>query len=104
MTIDIITKNDILSLEEKINLIAESLKSNEIKGLGKVYDTKELAVKLRVSTKTINNWRDARIIEFIKIQNTILYTERTVSDFMASHTIKRKNTIAMRIKALNEGQ
>ncbi len=104
MTIDIITKNDILSLEEKINLIAESFKSNEIKGLGKVYNTKELAVKLRVSTKTINNWRDARIIEFVKIQNTILYTEKAVSDLMASHTIKRKNTIAMRIKALNEEQ
>ena len=102
MNIDLVTKNDILSLEEKINLLAESIKSNEIKGLGKVYNTKELSVKLRVSTKTINNWRDARIIEYIKIQNTILYTEKMVAEFMASHTIKRKNTIAMRIKALEE--
>jgi len=102
MTIDFVTKNDILSIEEKINHLAASLQSNEIKGIGKVYNTKELSVKLRVSTKTINNWRDARIIEYIKIQNTILYTEKTITDFMASHTIKRKNTIAFRIKALNE--
>ena len=103
MTIDFVTKNDLLSLEKKIDYLAASLLSNEIKGLGKVYNTKELSVKLRVCSKTINNWRESRIIEYIKIQNTILYTEKTVTDFMASHTIKRKNTIAMRIKALNEG-
>ena len=95
MTIDILTKNDILALEEKINLIAESFRYNEIRGIGIVYTTKELAVMLRVSTKTINNWREARIIEFVKIQNIILFTEKAVSDFMASHTIKRKRTITM---------
>jgi len=103
MIIDVLTKNDFQSLEEKIMLIAESLKSNEIKGIGKVYDTKELSGKLSVSTKTINNWRDAGLIEYIKIQNTVLYTDKAVSEFTASHTIKRKNSIAMRIKALNAG-
>ena len=103
MIIDVLTKNDIQSLEERIMLIAESLKSNEIKGIGKIYNTKELSVKLNVSTKTINNWRDARIIEYIKIQNTILYTDKAISEFTASHTVKRKNSIAIRIKALNEG-
>ena len=103
MTIDFVTKNDLLSLEKKIEYLTDLLKSNEIKGLGKVYNTNDLAVKLRVCSKTIHNWREARIIEYIKSQNTILYTEKAVSEFLVSHTIKRKNSIAMRIKALNEG-
>lgn len=91
MNIEIITKHDIQSLEEKLSDLLITFKANEGKGLGKVYNTKELSQKLKVSSKTINNWREARLIEYAKVQNTILFTEQSVLEFLANHSIKRKS-------------
>ena len=99
MNIDIITKQDIQSLEEKINFLIASFQHYESYGPGKVYNTKELSVKLKVSTKTINNWREDRLIEYCKVNNIILFTEKAVSELLASHTIKRKNNIVTRLKS-----
>lgn len=99
MNVDLITQNDIKPLVDKINELAAIIYAQESKGLGKVYNTKELSEKLKVSTKTINNWREARLIEFCKVHNTILYTEKAVLEFLASHSIKRKNSIVNRVKS-----
>jgi excisionase family DNA binding protein len=99
MNIDIITAKDFQSLEEKINELVAGNRANEIKGLGIVYTTKELSDRLKVSTKTINNWREDRLIEFCKVRNTILFTEKAVLEFLASHSIKRKNNIISRLNA-----
>jgi len=101
MQVEIITKQDIQSIEDKLNDLVASFQANEIKGLGKVYTTKELSEKLKVSTKTINNWREDRLIEFCKVHNTILYTEKAVLDFFASHSIKRRNNIVNRLKSVS---
>lgn len=101
MQIDIITKSDLQSLEEKISELVAIAAAQEAKGLGKVYTTKELSQKLKVSTKTINNWREARLIEFCKVNNIILYTEKAVLEFLAIHSIKRRNSFTNRIKSSN---
>ena len=101
MQIEIITKKDIQSLEEKLNDLVAIAQARETKGLEKMYNTKELSEKLKVSTKTINNWREERLIEFCKINNTILFTEKSVLEFLASHSIKRKNSILNRINTTN---
>jgi hypothetical protein len=103
MNVDLVTKNDIQSLVEKINDLAATIYASETKGLGKVYNTKELSQRLKVSTKTINNWREARLIEFCKVNNTILYTEKAVLEFLASHSIKRRNNIVNRLNSTNNG-
>ena len=92
MNIEIITKNDIQSLEEKLSSLLATFQAREVKGLGIVFNTKELAAKLKVSTKTINNWRDARLIEFCKVQNTVLFTETAVKEFLIKHSIKSKKS------------
>ena len=103
MNIEIITKQDIQSLEEKISDLVASFQANEVKGLGVVYTTKELSERLKVSTKTINNWREDRLIEYAKVHNTILFTEKAVLEFLASHSIKRRNNIVNRLKTSNNG-
>lgn len=101
MNVDLITKNDIQPLVDKINDLAAILDAQGAKGLDKVYNTKELAQKLKVSTKTINNWREDRLIEFCKMNNVVLFTEKAVLEFLASHSIKRKNNIVNRVKSAN---
>ena len=103
MNVDIITRQDIQSLEEKINDLVAINTAQEAKGLGKVYTSKELSEKLKVSTKTINKWREDRLIEYAKVNNTILYTEKAVLEFLAVHSIKRKNSIVNRLKTTNNG-
>jgi len=75
------------------------MQAQRYQGLVKVYTSKELSEKLKVSTKTLNNWREDRLIEYSKVHNTIIYTEQAVLDFIAAHTIKRKNNIVNRLKS-----
>lgn len=103
MQIEIATKQDIQSLKLIIADLTRSIRANERKGLGIVYTTRELAEKLKVSTKTINNWREARILEFAKVNNTILYSDKAVAEFLACHTIKRKSTIVDRLNFTHNG-
>jgi len=101
MQIEIITKNDIASLDSKLNFLIEKLQACGFT-LRVVYTTKELAEKLKVSTKTINNWREQRLIEYCKVQGTILFTEQAVSEFLAVHSIKRKSSL-FTSKTVNNG-
>ena len=103
MQIEIITKQDIQSLEEKISELVAINTAQETKGLCKVYTSKELSEKLKVSTKTVNKWREGRLIEYAKVNNTILYTERAVLEFLAVHSIKRKNSLVNRLKPSTNG-
>jgi ADP-dependent phosphofructokinase/glucokinase len=93
MNIELVTKQDLETLESKLNELLASFQADTIKGLGRVYNTKELSEKLKVSTKTINNWREQRLIEFCKVHNTILFTEKAVLEFLSNHSIKRKNSL-----------
>jgi len=98
MNVEFITKQDILSIEQKLNSVVNMVQAQKYQGLVKVFTSKELAEKLKVSTKTLNNWRETRLIEYSKVNNTILYTEKAVIEFLATHTIKRRNNIVNRVK------
>ena len=103
MNVEFITKQDIQSIEQKLNSVVNMVQAQRYQGLVKVYTTKELSEKLKVSTKTLNNWREDRLIEYSKVHNTILYTEQAVVEFLATHTIKRRNSIVNRLKTTNNG-
>ena len=103
MNIEIVTKQDIQAIEQKLNSVVNLIQAQRYQGLVKVYTTKELSERLKVSTKTLNNWREDRLIEYSKVHNTILYTEKAVVDFLAQHTIKRRNSIANRLNPTHNG-
>jgi len=103
MNVEFITKQDIQSIEQKLNSVVNMVQAQRYQGLVKVYTTKELSEKLKVSTKTLNNWREARLIQFSKIHNTILFTEEAVLEFLAAHTIKRRSNIVNRLNATPDG-
>lgn len=103
MTIEIISKSDILALEEKIDRLACSIEENANINT-RVFATKQLAALLSVSTKTISTWRENKLIEYSKVNNTILYTEKAVQDFLLAHTIKSKTSIVNRLKVSSYGK
>lgn len=56
---------------------AESLKP--------VYNNKELCLLLKVSTRTLQNWRDKGYIGFSQISGTIIYSSDDIITFLKNH-------------------
>ena len=51
----------------------------------KFYNSQEVADYFRVSTRTIQNWRDENLINFYQIGSVILYTQKDIDDFLDKH-------------------
>jgi len=92
MKIDLITKEDLQGVENRLDQVINWLLSKESQSSG-IYTTSELARKLKVSTRTIQGWRSKRLIEYRKINRKIYYYENSVVDFLDSYTIKRSITL-----------
>jgi len=88
MNIELVTKNDIHEFEIKLNTLIQLLQVGT-RADSAVYTTEQLAHKLHVSKKTIQNWREQKLIEYSQINNKIYYTGKSVEDFLAIHSIKR---------------
>ena len=43
---------------------------------------------LHVSKRTLQSWRDKKIITFVQCHRTILYTEQDIQAFLDAHHIK----------------
>jgi hypothetical protein len=87
MKIELVTKEDLLQVENKLEQLLNLILAGN--GDHKIYNTQELAEKLKVSTKTIQNWRQQRLIEFSRVGSLIFYTSKSVEEFLAKHSIKR---------------
>lgn len=92
MAIEIVTKEDLKSVENRLNQVINWLHSKESQTNG-IYITAELARKLKVSARTIQEWRSKRLLEYRKIKRKIYYYENAVVDFLDSYTIKRSITL-----------
>jgi hypothetical protein len=88
MKVELLTKTDLEKIETRLDQMMQLVLSAET-GTRKIYCTQELAEKLNVSTKTIQNWREKRLIEYSQIHNKIYYTDKSLAEFLANHSIKR---------------
>jgi hypothetical protein len=89
MNLEIITKEEIMMVEQKLDRLIELVQGSDALGDKKIYSTQELARELSVSIKTIQNWREQQLIEFSQVGHKIFYTGKAVGEFLASHSIKR---------------
>ena len=84
--------------EDELNIVLKELQeikkilqSSQKKLAQKEYvNTDEAAKLLKVTTRTLQNWRDQRLISFIQIGSKILFKKADVEDFLMRHYIKRK--------------
>ncbi len=91
MKIELVTRDDFLAIEAKLDQLLSILQNGNSCGDLNIYTTSQLATKLNVSTKTVQTWREERLIEFSQIHNKIFYTESAVEEFLKRHSIKRKH-------------
>jgi hypothetical protein len=90
MTVNILTIQDIEPLVQKLDYVLSLLKARPFKGdeIGMVYSNRQLAKRLNVSSKTLQSYRDKRLIEFSQVGRKISYTEEQVHSFLNRHRIK----------------
>ena len=53
-----------------------------------IYTTKEVAQKFKVTTRSIQNYRDLGLIGFLTIKGKILYTEEHLQAFLKTNEVK----------------
>ena len=53
-----------------------------------LYTSEEVAKIFRVSTRTIQNWRDKGKIDFVQINHVILYSQDDVNEFIEKYHTK----------------
>lgn len=81
--------NIILQELQEVKKILETIKGDTAQ-YEKLYTTNELASILHVTTRTIQNWRDQKLISFVQIGSKVLFKAEDVDDFLMNHHIKRK--------------
>lgn len=91
MKIEIISKDELVGIEGKLDQILALVRNAKNENEEAIYNTSELAKKLQVSTKTIQTWRDLKLIEFSRVNNKIYYTQKSLAEFLQKHSIKRTN-------------
>lgn len=92
MKIELVTRDDFLSIQTKLDELNALLKKQNSLGSSNIYTTQQIAEKLSVSSKTIQTWREERLIEFSQISNKIFYTEQSVIEFLENHSIKTRRS------------
>ncbi len=77
------------ALDEMLNSVSQALK-NRTKHLNgeKFLTNKDVCQMLHVSLRTLQDWRDNRIISFIQIKGKILYKESEVMKLIESNFYK----------------
>lgn len=82
MIVNIITGEEAEQILQKLDLIITRLEVQFKANNSLLYSNDELASKLKVSKKTLQNWRDQGVIEFSQIQRKIFYSEEQVTKFL----------------------
>ena len=88
MLTDLVSREEFSSLQEKLEMLAQVFEDLMHRNEWNVYTNGELAKKLKVSARTLQNWRDQGIITYTQIGSKIYYTEQAVQLMMKNHERK----------------
>jgi len=86
MQLQLLTAEHISSLEEKVNRLAQKLDS-VLSGSSTpiAYSNEELAKLFGISLRTLQNWRNAGKIRYVKVNRVILYRHEDVATILHEH-------------------
>lgn len=86
MKIEMLTKEDLLEVLQKLDNITETLLELTLsKAREKVYSNEQLSSLLGVSRRTLQNWRDKGLIEYTQINRKIYYTQEQIDTFLINN-------------------
>lgn len=88
MEIQVITRAELDEWAKKLQTQIERIAQIGQGGEQIIYDNDALSRKLRVSKRTLQNWRDGGLIEFSQIGNKIYYTGKALIKFLEDSKVK----------------
>ncbi|GAB3903326.1 hypothetical protein GCM10028803_31570 [Larkinella knui] len=91
MHVELMTKTDFVGLVRDLEEMIQATTRNTHEGRQAVYDNDDLCKKLKVSKRTLQNWRDDGLIEFSQIGHKIYYTEQAVNQMLEKSKVKSLN-------------
>jgi excisionase family DNA binding protein len=71
-------------LESSTQKVFALANSNEI------FTPNEVCKLLKISLKTLSNWRDSRKIEFVQVGLNVRFTKQQIEDFITRNSLKIK--------------
>lgn len=88
MNIELVTRTELDEWCKKMD--AQLQKATQVGQEGEpvVYDNDALSRKLKVSKRTLQNWRDGGLIKFSQIGHKIYYTGESVNNFLKNNEVK----------------
>jgi MerR family transcriptional regulator, repressor of the yfmOP operon len=87
MEINIITREELFELTKKVDFLIQVITDKE-KTASRFYNNSELAKLLKVSPRTLQNYRDTGAIEFVQIGRKIFYPQSAIQNFLDNNKIK----------------
>ena len=81
--------NKILQEFQEIKSLLKATQKNQAQ-IEKLLTVKEVAQILKITTRSLQNWRDQKLISFIQIGSKVLFRTSDVEDFLMSHHINKK--------------
>ncbi len=88
MTLEIVTKDEFEALNNKIDSILAYLKVPQNYEKNTLLNTKQAQEYLKVSAKTLQNYRDSGKISFSQIGRKIFFTQTDLNNFLKQIKIK----------------
>lgn len=92
MIFEFISKPEIIGLFKNLEDMIQGMAGSTYSGEHGVYDNDALCKKLKVSKRTLQNWRDEGLIEFSQIGHKIYYTEKGVHQMLEKASVKSYKT------------
>lgn len=72
-------------LEMSLNKIYSEANNNEF------FTPEETAKILKVSIKTLSNWREKELISFFQVGSNVRFTKEQIEEFIKNNSLKAKN-------------
>ncbi|GAB3984199.1 hypothetical protein GCM10028806_58790 [Spirosoma terrae] len=88
MNIELITRADLNELAQKLETQIQRVAQLGQGSEQIIYDNDDLSLKMKVSSRTLQNWRDRGLIEFSQIGHKIYYTDKAVGKFLEDNKVK----------------
>lgn len=90
--VHLIAEGEFQLLLNKLHSIEANIKSTQEKSLADTWlDNEQLMKLLKVSRRTLQNWRDQGLVSFCQVGSKIYYNRKDVDSFLNKHIQKSFN-------------
>lgn len=84
-----ITEKDYKALIERLDSLNEKLSANKQSPEDIIFDNADVLKILKVSRRTLQQWRTDGVISFSQVGSKLYYTQKDINEFIQRHYQKR---------------